>query len=105
MHVELVNAVFERLDRTSGEETIFDVVENGPNVIEILEEGIVTDDGAVLVVVVAARVSETSISGVENPPGFIGLALSVLDQQHNNEEKRHIAYLLREQQPPYRTSR
>ena len=62
-----------------------------------------TADGAVLVVVVVAHVLEASIRGMERPPGFIGLTLSVLHQQRNNEEERRIAYLLREQQPSYRT--
>ena len=45
MHVEFVRAIFEYLDKTSGEEMAPGVIENGLNVTEVLGRGIARAGG------------------------------------------------------------
>ena len=85
MHVELVGAIFACLDRTSGEDTTFGVIENGLNITEVLGRGIVRAGGdrgvadlsrAVLIIVVEVRVLDVSERGAEQLTGVEGSVLS-----------------------------
>ena len=89
MHAELVGAIFECLDKTSGEGTTPGVIENGLNITEVVGRGIARAGGdrrvadlsrAVLAVVVEACVLDVTMRGVEQLPGVEGSMPFVLSQ-------------------------